>query len=249
MKKLLAILLTGIISISCAVAFTACGGEQKGTTVTEDEWKTALSYLTIKVDENSSEFVQLNPRTNFICKELVKSNTDEHTYEVITSCDFKNIVSRLQFINDGENDSDGYAWQEGDTYYDVGIALYTDSISYHKRERSVDELYIPVAFAFEQSIYAYAGGMDISATNMAQNYDMFTYSEERAEYTATLHYKGENRESDTFVTAKFENGMLSYLSVDFGESSYSYTYTYGTTITVPENIRNLPLGETIIPKN
>lgn len=246
MKKLLATLLTGVISVSCAVAFTACGGEREGTTVTEDEWKTALSYFTVKFDENSTEIVQLNPRTNYTCELLSLYNDNgQQTYEVITSSDYKNKVFGYLFVND----KTGYCgWKESETFYDVVIRWYTNgNASYNKRARDVSEVFlgIDLELGWDMGTNVYVGAVEIEATNMAQNYYMFTYSEESAEYTATLPYKEGNREIYTFVTAKFECGMLSYLSVDFGEFSNSYSYTYGTTITVPEKLRNLPFGQNL----
>lgn len=242
-----------LTSVICLFALTACNpdGEQK-TTVTEGKWKTALSYYT--VDWNEQTYYPIlsdNPRTNFSCKQTLGYSGDgeTHSSEITVSIDYDKKASGMIFVNDGKPDS-GYGWKDGDVYYDVSGGWRIDSETGNKIEYYTKRVINEQNFLIgcDSGIYSYAGGDHIYALKLADKYGQFTYSEETAEYSATIYY--EFYETDAAVSVKFEDGKLVYMSVNisggqYGNYVYSYEYTYGIMVTVPDYFLNLQIGENI----
>lgn len=257
MKKFLTAILLGLISVISVFSFAACGGGQEGagTTVTEAKWKTAFSYFAVNWNDNTytpqpSDY----PRTDFSCKMVLSTSYDgeQHSTEVTSSCDYTNLASECEIANDDGTPEALYGWKEGDVFYGTGSGWRLDGETgkriyfYTKQIIDDEESFL---LTFDSGIYSYAGGEYIWALNLADKFGQFEYSEENAEYTATLYYGF--YEADALVTVKFKNDMLAYMSVSIGENKYgaptyyTFTYTYGTTVTVPEFFLNLQLGETV----
>lgn len=267
MKKLLAMLLTGAISVCGAFAFAACnpdGGdgrnkqekqeeqgnhEEQGAKVTADGWKNALSYFKVNCVEESIVLSD-NPRINFSCKMNISLNYgEEHeTDEITLREDFETHVAECAMTDFGGKPATFYLWQSGEKYYDVGggwnVDQNTEEAKYHYTKKLLSEEEFKKGF--DANIYTYAGGDHILALSLADKFADFTYSEEKEEYTATMEYP--NAEVDANVTVKFENGKLKYMSVASNDSDgsavYAYSYSYVISVTVPEYYINLQIGDT-----
>lgn len=260
MKKFLATLLLSAVCAASVFAFTACDGneeqpEQPGQsepqpeqpevikTVTEQEWKTALGYFMVDFDADNKTATGNYSRVNFNC---VMDLGIEGLTNLVYSVDYDKKISFFTMFDEPES-WDLYAWEDGGVFYSAEDL----EKEYEKKIlESEEQLYNE----FEACV-AISGGGEIFMMELPDKYELFAYSEENDAYTASLEYidgDGENCSSD--VTLKFENGMLCYMevttyTVDLGEEliyTVSYTYTYGTTVTVPEFYQNLAVG--IIPK-
>ena len=191
-----------------------------------------------------------NPRTSFSCKYVTDyvEQGEPATFETNVYFDYDKLASHHEYLDNNESVERIYAWKEGEVYYVVSPGWRTDSetgerINFYNKAAGNREMFLKELDAY---IYAYAGGEHILALALADKYEDFTYSEEKEEYTASFYY--ELYETDADVTLKFENDRLVYMSVSvvggpYDDYVFTYDYTYGISITVPEYYLNLHLGE------
>ena len=227
MKKLLTAITCGVISAAGVLGLAACREEVK-TTVTEEEWKTALSYFMIDADVNTGAIGGDYPRVNFRC---VWDMDVENFHNLIWSVDYDKKVgysTPFEFTSTFEQ----YVWEENGKFYNVTDGAERQEIT----EKEFSSMLGINVF--------YAGGAWISQYDFLNKYEQFTYSEETAEYKAVITYTDDyaGGEQSADVTLKFENGKLAYMATTFNEAgtmrTYTFTYTYGITLTVPDEYLN-----------
>lgn len=261
MKRLITTLLLSILSVLCVFAFAACGGDdgekeqdagngEDKTTVTEAEWKTALTYF--KVDSEEGVPVESDyPRISFSCT-VTNTYTDdgeEETYEYTVSIDFDKKAVALEFGEEGGY----YAWKDDTTCYSIGDGWQVDSETGNTREYYIKETISEEELleGLDANIFSYASGIYIGELELIDNYSKFTYSEETEAYTGTFDNEEEGWAYE--ISVKFKGGKLAEIKMDiiseeYGTETFTYEYTYGTTVTIPEYFLNLELGETEKPK-
>lgn len=229
MKKFVTTALLAAFAATSIFAFTACGENENEPenkepvyTVTAEEWKTALNYLNIDLDEESIPVVSNYPRINFACDFQLKYEDEgnEYTQLIKTAFDYNKQAMFMTYTEDEETVS-VYAWKENNSYYSM---TNEDGGECNEAE---------FKFIFDANICEYAGGRIINEYDLVNKFSSFTYSEEKCEYTAT--FKNEGESTSCKITIKMKDGKLISLSTEDGSA---FTYTYGNTVTVPDNIKN-----------
>ncbi|MDE7440406.1 MAG: hypothetical protein K2N23_07865 [Clostridia bacterium] len=254
MKKFVTTAILGILSATCALAFTACGGnsgdsENNKPADPETQWKTALGYFAVDWDyEEYAPIMTNRARINFTCNSTNVSEDDDYSAHGSISMDFDKKATDMNGIMEGY-----YLWKDGDIYYSTGDSEIKDETGeyvdcYYKATISKDEFDL----INEANVFSYAGGMIISELDLVNKYSEFTYSEAKDEYTATLNYEKNSGTCD--ITIKIKDGKLAFMSAnlhstEYGELGYTFEYTYGTTVTIPDFYLNLALGDTPKPQN
>lgn len=221
MKKLISVAIAGVAATACAFALTACGGDKETTyTVTADEWKTAVALLT---DAN----------TSVDC--TWKYAEDELNADYFMTYDIVNQALKFKYVSADESIDYLYAWK-GDNS-DYFMSSTSDTIS------KIDEQEFKTCV--NDNFYEYAGGIILKA--IKNKFADFSYSEEKKEYSCTINETIPDYAKDGVgvnLVVKFENAKIVSMVSTHGNSVYTFTYKYdGVTVTVPDNIKNLPVTE------
>ncbi len=276
MKKFITAILICILSVISIFAFTACdnetkkgneGGsgnntEQSGnnnngesgdpeeggskevrTTVTEEEWINALKKITID-DITDTSFLNVTLNTYYY-----EPYTDH--YEEMKGIFTLDIINKIIYqsstvFNSKEPDKfekfEMYRWIDSDeTYYEY--ANYKGDV---EMGASNDEYYInffkAIAVNYLNSLVAYKSYYE----NITEDFDKFTYDEEKGEYRGSTTNVSAGGETDVFYFV-FADGKLVKSGLDFiynGEHNRSWKeeYTYGVSVTIPDEILNLDFG-------
>lgn len=218
MKKLITTLLLSLLSVICVLAFTACGGDKKEeevrTTVTEEEWKTAVT--------------QLYDGKHNVDGKITMEFTEE-TETVIY--DFKyNHTNQFFWYKYGNKDY--YFWNENDKYYEYGFEFenaYKDEVDKDDYEELIDDFYKEMACGY------------FVLDGVAENYSFsaLTYDEENKVYKATF----EQEEISYDCTMKFENGnLVKFVGVNEQFLTVTVEYNHGNfSLIIPQTIIDMAI--------
>lgn len=217
MKKLISVAIAGVAATACAFAFTACGGDKETTyTVTADEWKTAINII-------------VEGKNNFECEWSYKSDDEEGKY--ILKYDYANSI--VGFADAGTSGMEVYAWKEAEDDYRYS-SFGSNGYDVYKSDKEEFEK------GQKDNIFEYGGGLFLP--KYSDKFADFTYSEDLKEYTLTDSIE-EMDGMEFEISVKIENAKIVNVSAKGDELSYSFKYTYGTSATVPDHIKNLPVTE------
>ena len=229
MKKFATTLVMGALAVACAFGFTACGKEAK-TTVTEEEWKTAIATLTEGKTSFKSEW-------NY----EYKYDDVEEDILYVFELDAENKGCHFYYTSedDGEKmEYNSYCWVDAEgNAYSAEFDPYADE---------------PVKMACDEDEYAeikamyvdgYAGVGLITSSGLENKYGDFEYNAKDKAYTGTLSVDDESAD----VVLKFKDGKLVYLCAkpveEEDEICYTFTYTYGIKVTIPKDVLDMPVEE------
>ncbi len=212
MKKFVTTFLLTVLTAVGVCAFTACGGnDEKETvyTVTEEEWKSAM--VSISGGETS----------------LKCTYTEESEYGkgvVLLDYDSANKVLRVNNKAYEEYETEYYLWVDGDKAYETDSTKELKVLDMEGYKNTLD-----------QNITYYAGGYLFEYGNLSDKFGEFIYNAETKEYTDTINVEN----FDVEFRLKFENGKLVKLYAGQEGEKYTCEYTYGVTVTVPDDVKSL----------
>ena len=216
MKKLLTAALAGAATLTCAFAFTACGGnEETSYTVTAEEWETAITSL-------------------YDCKHSVEASStfvggeaDNYLYHYQYDNANKAMKLTIDYTAEANSAYTMYFWVTAEGKY----YQYLDG---EGKEEIEKEAYETVAMSYTGNGLPYALAEDKDA------YANATYDETSKEYKGTSN---QGRDSFTY-TLKFENKKLVKLSAEISNLSITVEYKYeNISVTITDEIKNLPVNE------
>ena len=222
MKKIVGTLILSLLSAMCLFSFTACGGNENETenevktTVIEEEWKASITLIT-------------EGNENFACNGYETNGKDRSEVNFKYGSEKKVTYGTMSFK---EESSYFYYWTEGS-----GKNYFVSGDSDNQSKQSIEDEDFQNATMMTRKYYA--GGVYLELIN--DKFSEFTYSEENKEYTGNIEVEGEGA---AFVL-KFEEGKIINLKINEteGDVEVGYSYTYGTSVTVPDSVKNLPLDE------
>lgn len=235
MKKLFTAILLCLLTLTCAFAFTACGGNQGGggdeekpndtAAVTEAEWEKAFGIF----DEENYEDANVTVKCSAIEGRL--------NYSYVFDYQNKKLHYTYYLSTEGEADDEieYYYWQGNEFSY-----LYK---KYTKGD-AVDESKVYTDFDTNFKTYLAGLGETISSYGLKEKYNEVTFDEEKQEYSAHLQY-GAPLDTECNMTLKFLNGKLNKWVTEYEDDGVfeviTMEYAYGETVTIPQNVLDMPV--------
>ena len=235
MKKFATTLAIGALTVACAFGFTACGDSNEKeaevkTTVTENEWKSAIEVLTKGNTSFKSEWDY-----------DYKDDGVEEKVLYVMELDTTDKVCHFYYTyeEDGEKlEFNNYYWvdAEGNAYSAEFDPNKDDLVKRAFEEEDYDEI-------VSTYIGMYAGVDIITMGGLADKYGEFEYDEASKAYTATLTIEEESAD----FALKFEDGKLVNLCAkpdeEEAEIIYTFTYTYAVKVSVPQTVLDMSVEE------
>lgn len=228
---------------------TVCG--YNAGIVTKEEWQSALAYFKVGPEIMDGTIIP-HPTINFICNLNLTGEDESGNYTLGIDYD-KELM-----LFDGDTDDAGFhqyssAWRADDgKAYSTGFGWHlnqdTHERDYYYLKEIMDESepYGSMEYGFDSNVYSYAGGMQMDELGIHDGYELFTFSEQTNEYTATVTIK-DYQENDMIcnVSLKFENGKLVKFAFDnYYGCTYTHTYDYQAKVTIPQFLLDLEVGQT-----
>ena len=252
MKKIVTTIFSFVAVAACAIGLAACkkdNKEERTVEVTEEQWKAAVSYF-----GNDKETVDISERNFTITYKYTNNGVVkiDDTYKFDSSNKIIQLLTAGDYSKGDDIDiwsNESYMWEQ-----DGKLTIYEkeESTGYNTTEskelvdffENIDEalLEYPSYFYLTEILTEY---------DVANKYSEFTFDAEKEAYCCA---ELKASESDYVYNTEiyFENGKLIKLYVTFTAETngvkenvvYECTASYGgVKITIPQNIKDMPLSE------
>lgn len=216
------------------------GNKEVRTIVTEEEWINALKKVT---KDNVADTSYLNVSINTYYYEPHVDHYEEK--RAILTYDYKNKIIH--------NFSTSYNSQEPDKLNKYEWYMWTDSNGiYYEYENYDGKVRIGVSNEVDFDVFfkdyivsnlRYIIAYKWYYENITEDFDKFTYDEEKGEYHGSTTNASAGGETDDFYFV-FADGKLVKSGLDFiynggHNRSWQEEYTYEVAVTIPDEILNL----------
>ena len=230
MKKFLATLLVGAVSVAGVLGFTACGGDEGETpdgtdkevvtTVTAKEWEVAMA-------------LPYDGKHNVQFKAIEQKFPGDGSTVVNIWYGYFDVANEANYYERGNMDEAteytirerDYCWKSGDKYYGIGRFWG------EKQEISKAD--------YENNLKDKFDYFDVNRVfpGISEKYNEFSYDEASKEYKLT--------ERGMDYTVKFENGkLIKYTDVRTNGTIDTLEIKYeNVKITIPQDILNAPVSK------